>query len=61
MARRTVPERVNEYVKKHPEAYDLFMKEVNEIRELGDMLDIVCTAFAYGYMKGSNAKKGGAI
>lgn len=61
MPRRTVPERVNEYVGKHPEAYDmLIMPDVNEISELENMLDIVCTAFAYGYMKGQkNAKKGG--
>lgn len=59
MAKRTVPERVNEYVKKHPEAYNLMLTDANEIRELGDMLDIVCTAFAYGYMKGQKAKKGG--
>lgn len=58
--KRTVPERVNEYVKKHPEAYNLLLTDANEIRELGNMLDIVCTAFAYGYMKGSKAKKGGA-
>lgn len=60
MAKRTVPERVNEYVKKHPEAYNLLLTDANEIRELGNMLDIVCTAFAYGYMKGTKAKKGGA-
>lgn len=58
--KRTVPERVNEYIKKHPEAYNMLLTEANEIRELGNMLDIVCTAFAYGYMKGSRAKKGGA-
>lgn len=57
--RRTVPERVNEYIKKHPEAYNLLLTDVNEIRELGNTLDIVCTAFAYGYMKGSKERKGG--
>lgn len=60
--KRTVPERVNEYIKKHPEAYNLLLTDANEIRELGDMLDIICTAFAYGYMKGQKqAKKGGAV
>lgn len=58
--KRPVPERVNEYVKKHPEAYNLLLTDANEIRELGDTLDIICTAFAYGYMKGQKAKKGGA-
>lgn len=59
MAKRTVPERVNEYIKKHPEAYNLLLTDANEIRELGNTLDIVCTAFAYGYMKAQKAKKGG--
>lgn len=58
--RRTVPERVNEYIKKHPEAYNLFLTDANEIRELGNTIDIICTAFAYGYMKGQKAGKGGA-
>lgn len=59
MAKRPVPVRVNEYLKKHPEAYDLSVYDVNEIRKLGDMVDIVCTAFAYGYMKGQKSKNGG--
>ena len=59
--KRPIVERVNEYVKKHPEAYNLLLTDANEIRELGDTLDIVCTAFAYGYMKGQKAKKGGAV
>lgn len=58
--KRTIPERVNEYIKKHPEAYNLLLTDVNEIMELGSMIDIVSTAFAYGYMKGNKAKKGGA-
>lgn len=56
MAKRTVPERVNEYVRKHPEAYDIMIYDVNEIRKLGDTLEMICTAFAYGYMKGSKVK-----
>lgn len=60
MAKSTVPERVNEYIKKHPEVWDMDMSDVNQIRELKDAIDIVCTAFAYGYMKGQKAKKGGA-
>lgn len=60
MAKRTVPQRVDEYIKKHPEAYDMFLTDINEIRELGNTLEIVCTAFAYGYMKGAKSKKGGA-
>lgn len=60
MAKRTVPERASEYIKKHPEAYNLMLTDVNEIRELGNTLDIVCTAFAYGYMKAQKEKKGGA-
>lgn len=60
--KRTVSERVNEYVKKHPEAYNMLLTDANEIRKLGDPLDIICTAFAYGYMKGhKKAKKGGAV
>lgn len=59
--KRTVKQRVDEYVKKHPETYNnLLVIDMNEIRELDDMLEIVCTAFAYGYMKGAKSKKGGA-
>lgn len=61
MAKRTVPERVNEYIKKCPEAYNLLLTDVNEIKELGNVLDIVCTAFAYGYMKGQKQVKKGGI
>ena len=59
--KRTVPQRVNEYIKKRPEAYNMMIVDMNEIKELGNMFDIICTAFAYGYMKGSKAKKGGAV
>lgn len=59
--KRTVPERVNEYVKKNPQAYDLRIVEANQIIELGNMIDIVSTAFAFGYMKGCKARKGGAV
>ena len=55
--KRTVPERVNEYIKKHPEVYSsLLVVDMNDLRELADMTDIIATAYAYGYMK---AKKGG--
>lgn len=37
MAKRPVTERVNEYAKKHPEAYNLLLEDANEIRELDDM------------------------
>lgn len=60
MAKRTVPERVNEYIKNHPEAHSLMLEDADEIVSLGSMIDIVSTAFAYGYMKGQKAKKGGA-
>ncbi len=56
---RSVVERVNEYVKKNPSAYDIMVTEVNQILALGDNIDIITTAFAFGYMKGFNAKKGG--
>ncbi len=59
--KRTVKQRVDEYVKKHPETYNnLLVIDMNEIRELGNMVDVISTAFAYGYMKGAKAKKGGA-
>ena len=60
MKKKTVPQKVNKYIKKHPEAYNMLLTDVNEIVELGSMIDIVVTAFAYGYMKGQKAKKGGA-
>lgn len=61
MNKRTVPQRVNEYTKKNPDALNLFVADVNEIAALGSMIDIISTAFAYGYMKGQKAKKGGAV
>ncbi len=59
MNKRTVPQIVDEYVKKNPEALSLLLTDANEIVELGSMINIVATAFAYGYMKGQNARKGG--
>lgn len=61
MSKRTVPQKVNEYVKKNPEAYNLMLTDVNEIVELGSMIDIVSTAFAYGYMKCEKAMKKGGV
>ena len=61
MSKRTVPQRVDEYVKKHPEAYNLLLTDANEIRELGSMIDIISTAFAYGYMKCEKAMKKGGV
>ncbi len=59
--KRTVKQRVDEYVKKHPEVHSsLLVMDMNDIRELGNMVDVISTAFAYGYMKGAKAKKGGA-
>lgn len=61
MSKRTVPQKVNKYIKNHPEAYKrLYATDMNEIVELKDIVDIVTTAFAYGYMKGQKAKEGGA-
>lgn len=58
--KRTVKQRVDEYVNKHPETYNnLLVIDMNEIRELGNMVDVISTAFAYGYMKGVKTKKGG--
>lgn len=59
MIKRTVPEQVKEYIKKNPEAYNLLLTDVNEIVELGSMIDIVSTAFAYGYMKAQKVEEGG--
>ncbi len=61
MAKQTVPEQVNEYIKQHPEVYNLLLIDVNEIVELQNMIDIVLTAFVYGYMKAQEEKKGDAI
>ncbi len=60
MRKRTVPQRVNEYLKKNPKASNTLITDVAEIVEHGSMIDIVSTAFAYGYMKGQKAGKGGA-
>lgn len=61
MAKRTVPQKVEQYTKKHPEANSLMLEDADEIVALGSMIDIVSTAFAYGYMKGQKAKEGGAV
>ncbi len=61
MAKRTVPQRVNEYVKKNPKASNMLITDVAEIVELGNMIDIVSTAFVYGYMKGEKAREGGVV
>lgn len=59
MAKKTVPQQIEQYIKKHPEVYThLFVTDMNEIRKLGNMVDIISVSFAYGYMK---AKKGGTI
>ena len=60
MAKGTITERVNKYSEKHPKVYDLPLARLYELTDLGDIYEVAITAFAYGYMKASKAKKGGA-
>lgn len=60
MSKRSIIERVNEFKENNPKSAKLMADEWEEIRSLGNMFDIIVTAFYYGYMKGSKASKGGA-
>lgn len=57
---KTVPEKVKQYVKKNPKTENFSLKEANQIQELRNPLEITYTAYVYGFIKGSKAKKGGA-
>lgn len=60
MSKRSIVERVDEFKKTKPDSAKLMATECEEIYRLGNMFDIIVTAFYYGYMKGSKvAGKGG--
>ena len=60
--KKTVIERVNEYLKKHPipDEYDMSLPELMLIKSSGDWVDMIITSFSYGYMMGETARKAGA-
>ncbi len=58
--RRTVPQRVDDFLKNKPKVLDLTSIELDEIWHSGDSFDMIVYAFYFGYMRGMKAKKGGA-
>ena len=59
MSKRSISERVDEFKKTKPDSAKLMADEWEDIRSLGNMFDIIVTAFYYGYMKGSKAAGNG--
>lgn len=57
--KRTIKQRVDDFVKKNPRK-QLFLVDMDEIHETGDMLDMIRYSYYLGYMRGMKAKKGGA-
>lgn len=60
MAKRTVKQRVDEFIQKKPKNATLSVVEMDEIWQTGSTFDIIKYAFYFGYMRGIKAKKGGA-
>lgn len=58
--KRSLLERVDRFRATNPQGAKLMVEDMNEIAELGDLCDIIATAFYFGYMKGSRARKRGA-
>lgn len=59
MAKRTVPQRVEEFRRNNPKA-KFMIDDMNEIMELDSTFNRIMTAFYFGYMKGQKSGKGGA-
>lgn len=58
MSKKTVPEKVEEFKEKNPDIMSMLLaEEMNQIYETGNAFDMIATAFFFGYMKGSKAKK----
>lgn len=57
MAKRTVKQRVDEFVQKKPKNVTLSAVEMDEIWQIGSTFDIIKYAFYFGYLKGQKAKK----
>lgn len=60
MIKRTVPQRVDKFLKKKPRVADLTAIEMDEIYNTGSAFNMIVYAFYLGYMKGMKAGKGGA-
>jgi len=60
IAKHTIKQRVDEFLKSNKAEGKLMLMDMNEIKELGNMVDIIMYAFYFGYMEGQKAKKGGA-
>lgn len=61
MAKRTVKQRVDEFIPKKPKNATLSVVEINEIEQTGNTFNIIKYAFYFGYMRGIKAKKGSAV
>lgn len=57
--KRTVKERVDDFIPKKPKNETLSAVEMDEIWQTGSTFDRIMTAFYFGYLKGQKAKKGG--
>ncbi len=58
--KRTVKQRVDEFVTDKPKSATLPAAEMEEIWKIGSTFQIIRYAFYFGYMKGMKARKGGA-
>lgn len=59
--KRTVKQRVDEFITAKPKNVTLSAVEMDEIWKTGSTFDIIKYAFYFGYMRGMKAKKGGAV
>lgn len=57
--RKTVKERVDEFIPKKPKNATLSAREMDEIWQTGSVFECVRYAFYFGYMRGIKSKKGG--
>ncbi len=60
MSKRTIPQRVDEFITKKPKSATLSAAEMDEIWQTGSTFGIIKYAFYFGYMRGMKARKGGA-
>lgn len=61
MAKQTIKQRVDEFMDKNSNRIYLTMADMDEIYNIGGAFDIIKYAFYLGYIRGKNAKKGGAV
>ena len=57
--RKTVPQKVVEFLEKEPRPAEIYANDIREICQTGSIFNIINTAFYYGYIKGVKSKRGG--